>query len=158
MSGIVALRGVTVSAKARNASCAGAMSGEWNACETGSGVILAPSRASAVVMRLTASAGPDTTVEAGPLIAAIPQVGSSATRFATCSAGTSTALIAPPIGSCCITAPRATTRPAASSSVKTSASAAAANSPTLWPIRNVGSTPRSSSAAPMAYDTANSAG
>ena len=47
------------------------MSGEWNACETVSGVILAPSRASAVVMRLTASPGPDTTVEAGPLIAAI---------------------------------------------------------------------------------------
>ena len=43
------------------------MSGEWNAWETGSEVIFAPSGASALVMRSTASAGPDTTVELRPV-------------------------------------------------------------------------------------------
>ncbi len=101
-SGIFASRGVTAPAMSRKAACAGAMSGEWNACDTASGVTLAPRAASAPVMRSTASAGPDTTVDRGPFTAAI-----AARRFrrhqgATSSAGTSTALIAPPAGSCCI--------------------------------------------------------
>ena len=72
--------GVTALAMSRNAARAGAISGEWNACETVSGVTVAPRSASVRVTRSTASAGPDTTVDRGPFAAARLHACSSASR------------------------------------------------------------------------------
>ncbi|GDY79990.1 hypothetical protein SAV31267_094750 [Streptomyces avermitilis] len=114
-------------------SSTGSMSGEWNAWLTVSREILRPSRAKKSATAATASSVPETTTDCGPLIAAMPA--SSVRCGSTSSSVAWTAIIAPPAGRACISAARAVTSAAASSSARAPATCAAAISPTECPAR-----------------------
>ena len=87
----------------------------------------------------TAVTGPETTVRAGPLMAATERLGSSSA--VTSDSGRATLTIAPD-GSRSKIAPRACTISSASSSEKTPAIHAAAYSPTEWPVIAAGLIPQ----------------
>ena len=115
----------------------GSIIAEWNACEVRStprgDVSAAASSASSAAMQI-ARARRDAQTRARSRRRARRR---RAAGPASSSAGSRTDSMLPP-GSACMRAPRSATRPSASASDITPASAAQTNSPTLWPISAVG--------------------
>ena len=111
-----------------NGATAASIMPEWNACEVCSGVVAIPRARNSWSTASTSALGPDITVAAGVLMAAIEMDGGSS--GVSCSAGVITANMAPP-GMLCMRRPRAATARNASSSENTSARQAETNSPML---------------------------
>ncbi len=142
---------VRVRATSANGSSAASMCGEWKAWLTVSRLTRRPRSRHRAARWSTASASPEITVACGPLTAAmstrVTVVPVSAVVPAIVSSTSASvawiAAIAPPAGSAAMSRPRAVTRRAASGSVSTPATWAAASSPTEWPMRASGRTPHS---------------
>ncbi len=149
----------TAPASRSNAARIGSTSGEWNACDTTSGLQRTPCSARARDAASTSAAAPDTTVCSGAFTAAIETFAwCGAIASATHASGANTAVIAPPAGSDCISRPRSAMSRAASSSDITPARYAAANSPTECPTTTLGATPQDRHSSASATSSAKSAG
>ena len=141
--------------RATNGSMIGSIIREWKACEVCSRRVWTPRAASVSASAATASAGPATTQDCGPLTAARARSGPSS---GSSSASRSGAASIAPGGRLCIRRPRSAISASASSSAKTPASVAATYSPTLWPASATGLTPQLIQSCASAYSTAKSAG
>ena len=143
---------------ARKAPSIGAISGEWNACETVRRRLFVPSLSRCADgghgVELSGDDDILRTVDSRDRHA----VAVRGDRRFNAIAAANTATIAPPAGSACIRRPRAAIRRTASSSVRMSATHAAAISPTLWPITAAGLTPQDRHISASPYSSANSAG
>ncbi|GAA1012146.1 hypothetical protein GCM10009556_038230 [Acrocarpospora pleiomorpha] len=134
-----------VSATAWNSASIGSISGEWNACDTRSRLVLRSLAAHPAATSSTAGSTPAITTDAGPLTAAMDTSSSrpaSDSRISSSSAWIAT--MAPPAGSACINRPRAATSAQASSRVNTPATCAATSSPIECPASASGRTPHDS--------------
>lgn len=140
--GVRALPYAMLSATVRNSSSIGSISGEWKAWDTASRLVFRPRAVKCAAMDRASVSSPEMTTARGPLSAAMPVAGVSS--GSTSSSAASTATIAPPCGRARISRPRAATRRAASGSVRTPATWAAASSPTEWPARKSGRIPQDS--------------
>ena len=150
---------VIVLATAANSSRIGSITGEWNAFDVCSSLCLTPSRSNCCSTFATAAFLPEITTLPGPFTAAMatsPAYGATAaaTRFSVAN----TATITPSRGTLSISRARAAMSFRPSSRLKTPATHAATNSPTLWPMSAVGSTPHDIHSCAREYSTANSAG
>ncbi len=144
-TGTVGACGESPATTVRNSSSMGSMSGEWKACETRSRRVRRPRAATRELTSSTAPRSPATTTARGPLTAATETCpGCAARSGATSSSVASREAMAPPSGSACMSRPRARTRVQASSRENTPATWAAVISPTEWPARWSGVTPKDS--------------
>ncbi len=122
-----------------NAARMGSMAAEWKAWEVRRRRFAMRRSARCASRRITASSGPETTVEEGPLSAASDNEAPSSGRTS-CSARSMDSIA--PAAVPAMRRPRAVTSASASASEKTPARQAATNSPRLWPSRASGRMPK----------------
>ncbi|CAM3232376.1 hypothetical protein STAL104432_17100 [Streptomyces albus] len=158
LTGTVGGRNVSPATASAKSASIGSISGEWKAWLTRSRRVRRPRSRQWPATRSTASRAPETTTAPGPLTAARDTSASPWSSTDISASPAATATIAPPSGSASISRPRATTRRAASWSVSTPATTAAATSPTEWPATAANRTPHASHSRARATSKANNAG